>query len=210
MPPHFLTETRVLRGGARPIAGVDEVGRGPLAGPVAAAAVILDPDRLPDGVDDSKALSAKARDAAFERIVSSALAIGVAFASVEEIDRLNIRRAALLAMARAVAALHIAPGFVLVDGRDLPELACPGEAIVKGDALSLSIAAASIVAKVARDSQMRRLARLYPHYGFETNAGYGTREHLAALEAHGPTPFHRMSFAPLREPRAPRREAAAL
>ena len=201
MPPHFLTETRVLRDGARRVAGVDEVGRGPLAGPVAAAAVILDPERLPDGVDDSKALSAKAREEAFERIAASALAIGVAFASVEEIDGLNIRRASLLAMARAVAALHLAPGFVLVDGRDLPALACPGEAIVKGDALSLSIAAASIVAKVVRDRQMRRLAALYPHYGFETNAGYGTRAHLAALRAHGPTPFHRMSFAPLREPR---------
>ncbi|HEY8065531.1 MAG TPA: ribonuclease HII [Methylosinus sp.] len=202
MPPHFLTEIRVLRDGARPVAGVDEVGRGPLAGPVAAAAVILDPDRLPDGVDDSKALSAKAREAAFERIAASALAIGVAFASVEEIDGLNIRQASLLAMARAVAALHVAPGFVLVDGRDLPALGCPGEAIVKGDALSLSIAAASIVAKVLRDRQMRRLAALYPHYGFETNAGYGTRAHLAALQAHGPTPFHRMSFAPLRTARS--------
>ncbi|TRL31977.1 ribonuclease HII [Methylosinus sporium] len=201
MPPHFLTETRILRDGARPVAGVDEVGRGPLAGPVAAAAVILDPRRLPEGIDDSKALSAKAREAAFERIAASALAIGVAFASVEEIDRLNIRRATLLAMARAVAALHVAPNYVLVDGRDLPKLACPGEAIVKGDALSLSIAAASIIAKVARDRQMRRLAALYPHYGFETNAGYGTAEHLAALRIHGPTPFHRMSFAPLREPR---------
>lgn len=201
MPPHFLTETRILRDGARPVAGVDEVGRGPLAGPVAAAAVILDPHRLPEGIDDSKALSAKARETAFERIAASALAIGVAFASVEEIDRLNIRRATLLAMARAVGALHVAPNYVLVDGRDLPKLACPGEAIVKGDALSLSIAAASIIAKVARDRQMRRLAALYPHYGFETNAGYGTAEHLAALRIHGPTPFHRMSFAPLREPR---------
>ncbi|MBU3890592.1 ribonuclease HII [Methylosinus sp. KRF6] len=201
MPPHFLTETRILRDGARPVAGVDEVGRGPLAGPVAAAAVILDPRRLPEGIDDSKALSAKAREAAFERIAASALAIGVAFASVEEIDRLNIRRATLLTMARAVGALHVAPNYVLVDGRDLPKLACPGEAIVKGDALSLSIAAASIIAKVARDRQMRRLAALYPHYGFETNAGYGTAEHLAALRIHGPTPFHRMSFAPLREPR---------
>ncbi|WP_159726094.1 ribonuclease HII [Methylosinus sp. Ce-a6] len=202
MPPHFLTETRILGEGRRPVAGVDEVGRGPLAGPVAAAAVILDPKRLPDGVDDSKAMSAKAREEAFERIAARALAIGVAFASVEEIDALNIRRASLLAMARAVAALHIAPGFVLVDGRDLPELACPGEAIVKGDAICLSIAAASIVAKILRDRQMRRLAAFYPHYGFATNAGYGTPEHLAALRAHGPTPFHRMSFSPLREARA--------
>jgi ribonuclease HII len=202
MPPHFLTETRVLREGRRPVAGVDEVGRGPLAGPVAAAAVILDPKRLPKGIDDSKALAPKAREEAFERIAASALAIGVAFASVEEIDTLNIRRASLLAMTRAVAALHVAPGFVLVDGRDLPQLACPGEAIVDGDALSLSIAAASIVAKILRDRQMRRLAALYPGYGFETNAGYATREHLAALEISGPTPFHRMSFSPLRERRA--------
>lgn len=198
MPPHFRTERRFLREGCWPIAGVDEVGRGPLAGPVAAAAVILDPDRLPKGVDDSKALSAKAREEAFERIAASALAIGVAFASVSEIDGSDIRKACLLAMARAVAALSVAPRLVLVDGRDLPDLPCPGEAIVKGDALSLSIAAASVVAKVMRDRQMRRLAALYPHYGFETNAGYGTKAHLDALAARGPTPFHRMSFAPLR------------
>jgi ribonuclease HII len=188
---------------------VDEAGRGPLAGPVVAAAVVLDPDCIPEGIDDSKALTAAKRARLCEELLACAK-VGVGIASVEEIDRLNILWATMLAMTRAVAALGFAPGFVLVDGRDLPEIACPGEAIVKGDSLSLSIAAASIVAKVARDRQMRRLATLYPHYGFETNAGYGTREHLAALEAHGPTPFHRMSFAPLREPRAPRREAAAL
>lgn len=198
MPPHFRTEKRLLKEGHWPIAGVDEVGRGPLAGPVAAAAVILDPARLPKGVDDSKALTAKAREDAFTRIAESALAIGVAFASADDIDRMNIRRAALGAMARAVAASPVAPRMVLVDGRDLPYLACPAEAIIKGDALSLSIAAASIVAKVMRDRQMRLLAELYPAYGFETNMGYGTKEHLAALALHGPTPFHRRSFAPLR------------
>lgn len=198
MPPHFHTERRFLREGLWPIAGVDEVGRGPLAGPVAAAAVILDPDRLPKGVDDSKALSAKAREEAFERITERALAIGVAFASVSEIDGSDIRKACLVAMTRAVAGLSLAPRLVLVDGRELPALPCPGEAIVRGDALSLSIAAASVVAKVLRDRQMRRLAALYPLYGFETNAGYATREHREALAAHGPTPFHRMSFAPLR------------
>lgn len=201
MPPHFRTERRYLREGRWPIAGVDEVGRGPLAGPVAAAAVILDPDRLPKGVDDSKALSAKAREEAFERIAARALAIGVAFSSVAEIDGSDIRKACLLAMARAVAGLSVAPRLVLVDGRELPMLACPAEAIVGGDALSLSIAAASVVAKVMRDRQMRRIAALYPHYGFETNVGYATKGHLEALATHGPTPYHRMSFAPLRNGR---------
>ncbi|MBY6243826.1 ribonuclease HII [Methylosinus sp. Sm6] len=198
MPPHFRLEKRLLREGLWPVAGVDEAGRGPLAGPVAAAAVILDPHRLPDGVDDSKALSAEARAAAFERIATSALAVGVAFASAAEIDAMNIRRATLAAMARAVAALALAPRHVLIDGNDPPSLACPAEAIVKGDATCLSIAAASIVAKVMRDRQMRGLAELYPAYGFAANAGYGTREHLAAIAAHGPTPHHRMSFSPMR------------
>jgi len=199
MPPHFRSEKRLLREGRWPVAGVDEVGRGPLAGPVAAAAVILDPDRLPEGVDDSKALSEKAREAAFERIAGSALAIGVAFASAAEIDAMNIRQASLAAMARAVAALSILPRHVLVDGNDPPRLACPAEAIVKGDASCLSIAAASIVAKVMRDRQMRRLAAVYPSYGFATNAGYATKEHRAAIALLGPTPYHRMSFAPLRK-----------
>lgn len=198
MPPHFRVEKRLLRDGLWPVAGVDEVGRGPLAGPVTAAAVILDPNRLPKGVDDSKALSLKAREAAFESIAECALAIGVAFASAQEIDALNIRQACLLAMVRAVTALSLAPRHVLVDGNDPPTLACPAEPIVKGDASSLSIAAASIVAKVMRDRQMRRLAELYPPYGFATNAGYGTKEHLAAIASLGPTPYHRMSFSPLR------------
>ncbi|ATQ68033.1 MULTISPECIES: ribonuclease HII [Methylosinus] len=198
MPPHFRLETRLLRDGLWPVAGVDEAGRGPLAGPVAAAAVILDPRRLPEGVDDSKALTAEARAAAFERIAASALAIGVAFVSAEEIDAMNIRQATLAAMARAVAALSLAPRHALIDGNDPPSLACPAEAIVKGDASCLSIAAASIVAKVMRDRQMRRLAELYPAYGFAANAGYGTKEHLAAIAALGPTPHHRTSFSPMR------------
>jgi ribonuclease HII len=198
MPPHFRLEQRLMRDGLWPVAGVDEAGRGPLAGPVAAAAVILDPRRLPEGVDDSKALSAEARAGAFERIVESALAIGVAFASSEEIDAINIRRATLAAMARAVSALALLPRHALVDGNDPPRLSCPVQAIVKGDASSMSIAAASIVAKVMRDRQMRRLAELYPNYGFSTNAGYGTKAHLAAIAALGPTPHHRMSFAPMR------------
>jgi ribonuclease HII len=198
MPPHFRIEAKLQRDGLWPVAGVDEAGRGPLAGPVAAAAVILDPRRLPEGVDDSKALTAEARAAAFERIVEGALAIGVAFVSAEEIDATNIRRATLAAMARAVAALSLAPRHVLIDGNDPPRLACPAQAIVKGDASCLSIAAASIVAKVMRDRQMRRLAEFYPAYGFAANAGYGTKEHLAAIAALGPTPHHRMSFSPMR------------
>ena len=198
MPPHYDIESAHRRKGVWPVAGVDEVGRGPLAGPVAAA-VILDPARLPAGLDDSKALSAKAREAAFDAILASALGVGVAFVTARDIDASDIRKAALLAMSRAVAALAIAPMHVLVDGRDVPPtLRCGAEAIVKGDATCLSIAAASIVAKVVRDRMMRRLAASFPEYGFEKNAGYGSRQHLAALDRFGPTPVHRMSFAPLR------------
>jgi ribonuclease HII len=188
-------ETALRRRGVWPVAGVDEVGRGPLAGPVAAAAVILDPRNLPAGVDDSKALSAKARDTAYELIMESALAISIAFATAVEIDETDIRRASLAAMSRAVRALSLAPLHVLVDGRDLPELICPGEAIVRGDATSLSVAAASIVAKVARDRLMRRLSKtVHPDFGFDCNAGYATRRHREALIAYGRTPFHRVSF----------------
>ncbi|MCC3245871.1 ribonuclease HII [Methylocystis sp. WRRC1] len=199
MGPDFRLEGRLRRQGVWPVAGVDEVGRGPLAGPVAAAAVILDPARLPLGVNDSKALGPREREAAFERILSTAQAVSVAFVTPSEIDAMNIRQASLAAMARAVAGLSLSPAFVLVDGRDPPPLTCHCRAIVKGDALALSIAAASIVAKVARDGMMRRLAAAYPDYGFETNAGYGARRHLDALERIGPTPAHRFSFAPLRD-----------
>ncbi len=196
--PDFSAENESRRKKLWPVAGVDEVGRGPLAGPVCAAAVILDPDNIPDGLNDSKAMSPKAREMAFARIVESALATSFAFVTAAEIDATDIRKASLKAMEQAVAGLCVAPAFVLVDGRDLPILPCPGSAIVKGDAKSLSIAAASIVAKVARDGLMRRLAEEYPAYGFETNAGYGSPRHLAALAALGPTPCHRMSFSPLR------------
>ena len=197
--PDFSIEERLRLAGVWPVAGVDEVGRGPLAGPVAAAAVILDPDNLPEGVNDSKVLNAAMREAAFASIMARARAVGVAFVSAEEIDATDIRKAALTAMSRAVAALAIKPAHVLVDGRDLPVLSSPGEAIVKGDALSLSIAAASIVAKVVRDNAMKRLAALHPDFGFDTNVGYGVERHLLALSEFGPTPFHRMSFSPLRE-----------
>lgn len=197
--PDFRLEARLRRQGIWPIAGVDEVGRGPLAGPVAAAVVILDPKRPPPGLDDSKALTPKQREEAFERIMANALAVSVAFVTAAEIDRINIRRASLAAMARAVAGLSQAPAYLLVDGADPPPVACPCRTIVKGDATTLSIAAASIVAKVARDAMMRRLAVLYPHYGFETNVGYAAPRHLEALARHGASPAHRFSFSPLRE-----------
>ena len=199
--PDFSNERRLSRRGLWPIAGLDEVGRGPLAGPVCAAAVILDPRRLPEGVNDSKALKAEERELLFDRIMEKALAVSFSFVTAAEIDSTDIRRAALLAMARSAASLALAPAYALVDGRDLPDLPCPAEAIVKGDAKCLSIAAASIVAKVARDRLMRRLGEAYPDYDFPANAGYSTARHLAAIKAFGPTPHHRLSFAPCRAER---------
>jgi len=185
------------------VAGVDEAGRGPLAGPVSAAAVILDPKKLPRGIDDSKKLSSAARDELFDLICARALAIGVGLASVEEIDRLNIRNATFLAMRRALGALAITPVHALIDGNASPrDLSCTVQTIVKGDAISLSIAAASIIAKVTRDRLMERLDEAYPHYGFKNHMGYGAPAHLAALKAHGPCPWHRRSFAPVRAAQA--------
>jgi ribonuclease HII len=196
---HFRIERRYLREGRWPIAGIDEAGRGPLAGPVAVAAVILNPDNLPRGLDDSKALSESDRERLYEQIMKKALAVSVALASAREIDRINIRQATLTAMSRAATSLSLAPVHVLVDGKDVPKgLPCEGEAIVKGDATSFSIAAASIIAKVTRDRLMTRLATRYPAYGFESHAGYGTKAHLAAIAAHGPCPYHRMTFSPLK------------
>ncbi len=196
--PDFALEAELAAKGVAPIAGVDEVGRGPLAGPVCAAAVILDPAKLPQGIADSKSLSAASREAVFGKIVENALAIGVAFVTAKEIDETNILKAALKAMAQAVDGLAIAPAFALIDGRDLPTLRCPGRAVVKGDARSQSIAAASIIAKVARDAMMRDLARIHAEYGFSTNMGYGSAKHLETIARLGPTPFHRLSFAPLK------------
>jgi ribonuclease HII len=191
-------ESSLQRRGLWPVAGVDEVGRGPLAGPVAAAAVILEPCDIPPGLNDSKAMSAKARETAYDLIMEKALAVAIAFVSAVEIDSTDIRQASLAAMSRAVRALSLTPCYVLVDGRDAPKLICPREAIVKGDATSLSIAAASIVAKVVRDRLMDRLATVvHPAFGFERNAGYPTKEHLRALADYGATPFHRLSFRPL-------------
>jgi ribonuclease HII len=195
--PDLFFERGLIAQGLRRVAGVDEVGRGPLAGPVGVAAVILDPDDPPEGVDDSKALSAARREAASERIFAKAVSVAIAFASVAEIDALNIRGATLAAMARAVAALSVRADYVLVDGRDVPPgLACPARAIVGGDGRSLSIAAASIVAKVARDALMTRLDAECPGYGFARHAGYPTRAHIEALARLGPSPFHRRSFRP--------------
>jgi ribonuclease HII len=179
------------------VAGVDEVGRGPLAGPVTAAAVILDPARIPQGLGDSKALSATKRERLYAEIMGSAQ-VSVAHATVEEIDALNILRASHLAMERAVAGLGAPPAHVLVDGNLIPAgLKGRAEAIVKGDAKSLSIAAASIIAKVTRDRIMVDLAQQHPGYGWEINAGYPTKQHLEALLNLGVTPWHRRSFRPV-------------
>ena len=179
------------------VAGVDEAGRGPLAGPVVAAAVILDQRKPIAGLDDSKKLSAARRESLCAQILAQALCCSVARASVEEIDRLNILQATLLAMRRAVAGLRLKPALVLVDGNRLPVLDVVAQAIVGGDALVPSISAASIVAKVHRDQWCLELDLLYPVYGFAAHKGYGTAQHLAALQAHGACPEHRRSFAPV-------------
>jgi ribonuclease HII len=193
--PHFDFEREAFANGHRWVAGVDEVGRGPLAGPVGVAAVILDPDDLPQGLNDSKVLLAPARESLCEIIFAKALSVSVVFASVEEIDLFNIRGAALRAMARAVSALSVRPHYVLIDGRDLPDgLICPARPIIDGDALSMSIAAASIVAKTMRDALMRNLGLEYPQYGFAEHVGYATVGHRRALASAGPCPYHRRSF----------------
>lgn len=179
------------------VCGVDEAGRGPLAGPVVAAAVILDPARPILGLNDSKKLSAGRRAALAVEIREKALAWAVAEASVEEIDRLNILHASLLAMRRAVAGLGVAPERALIDGNRCPHLLVPAEAVVKGDGKIASIAAASILAKTVRDAGMLVLHEQYPHYGFDRHMGYPTPAHFAALEAHGASPVHRRSFAPV-------------
>ena len=183
--------------GAQCVAGVDEVGRGPLAGPVVAAAVVLDPACWPEGLDDSKKLSAKRRVALTEELRACA-EIGVGMASVEEIDQINILQASLLAMRRAVEALPCDPDRLLIDGRNLFDpMPCSGTAVVGGDGVSFSIAAASIIAKTHRDALMMRLAEECPGYGWETNMGYPTRCHINALRDLGVTPHHRRSFAPV-------------
>ncbi|HEY1991536.1 MAG TPA: ribonuclease HII [Gammaproteobacteria bacterium] len=183
----------------RHVAGVDEVGRGPLAGPVYAAAVILHPDRPIRGLKDSKLLTAERREELAVQIRERALAWAVAYADHEEIDRINILRASLLAMSRAVAALAVEPDEVQVDGNHCPVVKQPVTAIIMGDSKVKAIGAASIVAKVERDAVMRRMHALYPQYGFDEHKGYSTPAHLDALKRHGACPIHRRSFAPVRE-----------
>jgi len=192
--PHLMLEAAC----PTPVCGVDEAGRGPWAGPVSAAAVILDPERVPEGVNDSKLLTAKARERLEAEIKACAVAWAVAFATVEEIATLNILHATGLAMRRAVEALHITPVFALVDGNYAFKLPCPIKTVVKGDAISVSIAAASILAKTARDRLMAEMDAVYPGYGFAAHKGYGAPVHGEALVRLGPCAIHRMIWAPVR------------
>ncbi|MGY5800021.1 ribonuclease HII [Rhizobium sp. LEGMi12c] len=197
--PTFELELIARRAGHWPVAGADEVGRGPLAGPVVAAAVILDPERIPKGLNDSKQLSAARREELFVEILATAT-VSIASSSATRIDTTDIRKASLDAMRRAICGLAMPASYVLTDGLDVPTgLACPGKAVVKGDARSFSIAAASIVAKVTRDRMMTRAGVVFPAYGFAAHAGYGTAQHRAGIEEHGPCSLHRMSFRPLRK-----------
>jgi ribonuclease HII len=198
-PPTDRLERRARRRGAKLVAGVDEAGRGPLAGPVVTAAVVFAGRRFPEGLDDSKRLTGAERERLFELILAAGT-VSIAIASRARIDRMNILRASLWAMSRAVAGLSCQPDHLLVDGNMLPpDLACSAEAVIGGDALSVSIAAASIIAKVTRDRLMANVGRAFPGYGFERHMGYSTPEHFAALREHGPCPYHRQSFAPVRE-----------
>ena len=195
--PDFTFEASLMGQGYPLIAGVDEVGRGPLAGPVTAAAGILDPSNIPQGLNDSKKLSAKRRENLYDLILKSAT-VAVAHVSVEEIDRINILQASLLAMRNAVAALNPQPAHLLIDGNRVPDpINIPAQPIIKGDGKSLSIAAASIVAKTVRDRLMAELSLQNPGYGWEKNAGYPSKQHILALQRLGVTPHHRRSFRPV-------------
>ncbi len=197
MRPDFSFEQTAMKNGLSIIAGVDEVGRGPLCGPVTAAAVILDPENIPEGLNDSKKLSAKRREALYDILLDVAV-ISIAHATVAEIDDLNILRASHLAMERAVAGLAQTPDHLLIDGNMIPRgLTISAQAVIKGDAKSVSISAASIMAKTCRDRLMVDLAQQYPGYGWEKNAGYPTAVHLKALQELGVTPHHRRSFKPV-------------
>lgn len=196
-------ERELWRRGLTRIAGVDEVGVGPLAGPVVAAAVILPVGINLSGIDDSKKIGPRERARLAEEIHSIAPAVAVGVVDVQEVDRLNVYRAALEAMRRAVQQLPIAPEQLLVDARHIPAVSVSQTSIIKGDSKSYSIAAASIIAKVSRDAMMREIDQLYPQYGFAQHMGYGTKAHLLALERHGPSPVHRRSFFVVRQPRLP-------
>ena len=197
--PDFSFETAARDRGAQIVCGVDEVGRGPLAGPVMAAAVVLDPDRIPEGLNDSKLLSPARREILFAQLTETAR-IGLGSCSVDEIDHINILQASYEAMRRAIADLDVSPDYLLIDGNRIPDrLHCAAQGLVKGDGRCLSIAAASVVAKVTRDRLMRDLAQHFPGYGWETNMGYGSKRHKAALLDLGVTPHHRRSFRPVRD-----------
>ncbi len=187
-------EHRFFETGVQVICGIDEAGRGPLAGPVCAAAVILPQDLVLPGLNDSKKVPDKRRRELYDVITAQALAYGIAFASQEEIDEINILQATFLAMKRAVAQLSLRPDLLLLDGNRETEFGIPVQTVIKGDSKSANIAAASILAKVTRDRYMEQLAQEYPQYGFEVHKGYGTKRHYAALQEYGPCPAHRMSF----------------
>ncbi|WP_455474423.1 ribonuclease HII [Bartonella sp. B30(2025)] len=201
LKPNFLCELDLQEKGFFYVAGVDEVGRGPLAGPVVTAAVILDKDHIPDGLDDSKKLSIKQRSELYYKILQNALAISIASICSHAIDQSNIRKATLEAMRRCITGLSVPADYALIDGRDVPvQLSCPATSLIKGDQRSVSIAAASIVAKVTRDRMMECAGTVYKEYGFEKNVGYATLAHRTALDKYGPiVGLHRYSFAPLKE-----------
>ncbi|WP_299027156.1 ribonuclease HII [uncultured Sulfitobacter sp.] len=197
MQPDYSFETRARAQGYARIAGIDEVGRGPLAGPVTAAAVVLDPERIPEGLNDSKKLSHKKREALYSQIMEVA-DVSIAHASVEEIEEHNILRASHIAMVRAVEGLKVPPDYCLIDGNMIPRgMTLRAETIIKGDARSVSISAASIMAKICRDYVMLSLAQQHPGYGWETNMGYGSKSHISALQKLGVTPHHRRLFKPV-------------
>jgi len=197
--PDFSHEQRLIHRGKQFIAGVDEAGRGPLAGPVVAAAVILDPGNIPDGLNDSKKLTEKKRETLFDQILLQAHVSWTSL-SAATIDEINIREAALLAMTKSIQNLAVKADHALIDGRDIPtKLIGIGEALVKGDARSVSIAAASIIAKVVRDRMMIEVDQLYPRYGFAGHKGYGSKKHRDAIAAHGPCAIHRRSFSPIKQ-----------
>ncbi len=197
--PDFSSELKAKMQGFWPVAGLDEAGRGPLAGPVVAAAVILDEKNIPEGLNDSKKLTAKKRKSLFDQIMATSH-VAICSNSAKCIDETDIRKASLDAMRRSFLGLELKANFALVDGRDIPYgMDVPADALIKGDGRSLSIAAASIIAKVTRDRIMDHAAKLYPEYGFEKHAGYGTKAHRDAINAYGPCPIHRYSFRPIRK-----------
>lgn len=193
-PIDLWTVQNELSAGFESVCGVDEAGRGPLAGPVCAAAVVLPQGVEIEGLNDSKKLSEKKREALYDRVIESAVSYGIAFASVEEIEQTDILSAALLAMNRAISQLAPPPALALIDGNTTRSIALPAKSVIGGDGKCASIAAASILAKVTRDRLMREMAEQYPQYGFEKHKGYGTKAHYAAIAEYGPCPIHRMSF----------------